>query len=98
MRVLMHGGFSALSHFFRANILDVGSNTPDVSERISKSSHAIAPELILNRPQIFSSGESKSGGDVVHILYVQHHADGRASERKGTTKVHLRLLVGQHEN
>src|SRR5581483_4641547 len=70
---------------------------PDVPEGIDKGAAAVTVKLVLHGPHDLGAGSRGLGGERIHVLNVQHEADGSAAERFGAAVAHLRELVGEHE-
>jgi hypothetical protein len=68
-----------------------------VSERIDDGTHAVAPELVLDRLHQLGAGLHRAIDGGVGIGNVDHEAAGRAAARLRPERVPARHFVREHE-
>src|SRR6266511_3094434 len=95
--LLLHERLHALVDLVHRQVFLVRRQGPDMAEWVCQGAGAVAVELILDWPKLFSPGGYRLAKLCVHVLDVEQDADRRAAERLRAAEAHVGVLVGHHD-
>src|SRR5580704_4023755 len=94
--MLLRQGGGPAADLFGADILDMGRDMPDMSERVFERTEPVAVELVLDWTGQFGPAGDSARGRRIDIREVDVDADRRTANRTRPPRAYLRMLVGQH--